>query len=78
MLSCKEFTELVTAYLERAMPRQGQLAFLEHLRGCKVCWRYLRQVRATARALSRVPSTPVSPAVKSFLLTQFHHWSPGT
>ncbi|MBI5481863.1 MAG: zf-HC2 domain-containing protein [Deltaproteobacteria bacterium] len=77
MLSCREITELVTAYLERAMPREQQLAFLKHMRECRVCWHYLRQVRATARALGRAPAAPPPAEVKAALLAQFRSWTPG-
>lgn len=76
MLSCREITELVTAYLERAMPREQQLSFVKHLRACKVCWHYVRQVRATARALARVPTAEPTAEVKEALLAHFRDWSP--
>ena len=77
MLSCKEITELVTAYLERSMPREQQLAFLKHIRGCGVCWHYLRQVRVTVRALGRAPVAPPPTEVKAALLEHFRLWKPG-
>lgn len=77
MLSCRQITELVTSYLERAMPREEQLAFVKHLRGCRVCWHYVRQVRATARALGKAPTAPPPPEVKEALLAQFRNWNPG-
>jgi hypothetical protein len=77
MLSCREVTELVTAYLERAMPREQRLVFLKHLRGCRECWRYVRQVRATSRALGRAPAPAPPPEVKAALVAQFRSWNPG-
>lgn len=77
MLSCREVTELVTAYLERAMPREQRLDFVKHMRACRVCWHYLRQVRATSRALGKAPAEPPSPEVKQALLDHFRSWKPG-
>jgi len=73
-LSCRELTELVTAYLDRSMPRELRQEFLRHLKACPPCFRYLRQLRATARALQRAPVVEPAPEVRAALLEQFKAW----
>jgi anti-sigma factor RsiW len=77
MLTCRQITELVTSYVEGDMPREQRLDFLRHLKGCRVCFHYLRQVRATKRALGRAPTAPPPPEVRAALLAQFRAWKPG-
>ena len=54
-VACRELVELVTEYLERALPPDEVLAVETHLAGCEGCERYLDQTRATIHALGSVP-----------------------
>jgi anti-sigma factor RsiW len=54
-VACRELVELVTEYLEGALPPDEVLAVEAHLAGCGGCERYLDQMRATVRALGSVP-----------------------
>ncbi len=76
MLTCRQITELVTSYVEGDMPREQRLDFLRHMKGCKVCFHYLRQVRATRRVLGQAPAAPAPPEVRAALLAQFRAWKP--
>jgi len=51
MLRCSEFAELVTGYLDGALPLRMRLAAWCHLRLCVACRRYVQQVRRTIRFL---------------------------
>ena len=51
-LECRELVELVTDYLENALPAHERDRFEEHLAGCEGCRRYLEQMRTTI-ALAR-------------------------
>jgi anti-sigma factor RsiW len=54
--------ELVTDYLEEAMPARDRRRFERHLRNCPGCTRYVHQVRLTADALGHVhPEPPTGP-----------------
>mgnify|MGYP001593664232 FL=1 len=75
-LSCREITELATAYLERKMPRDQQLAFARHMRACPICFTYLRQLRVASRALARAPAPKPAPATRDALLAHFRNWDP--
>ena len=46
---CQEWVELVTAYLEGALPRRTTKAIDRHLAGCPHCREYLEQMRLTIR-----------------------------
>jgi predicted anti-sigma-YlaC factor YlaD len=50
-VTCQEFVELVTDYLEGALPARTQNQVEEHLVMCHYCRDYADQVRATVSAL---------------------------
>ncbi len=49
--ACKELVELVTDYLDRALPPDRRDEFQTHLAGCDGCVEYVRQIGMTVRAL---------------------------
>ena len=49
-LSCQELVELVTDYLEGALPAELHDRFERHIAHCSGCQAYLEQMRATIRA----------------------------
>jgi anti-sigma factor RsiW len=71
---CIELVELVTDYLEGALPQQERDRFEAHLRECPPCGEYLRQMRATLIALGRIPAESVPPVVEERLLQAFRNW----
>jgi anti-sigma factor RsiW len=46
---CQQWVELVTDYLDGALPRRLVAAIDRHLAGCEHCHEYLDQMRATIR-----------------------------
>lgn len=74
MLSCQEVTALVTDYVEGHLSRWDRLRFQLHLGTCRHCRRYLRQLRATRAALSRLPPPPMPDDVRQELLRRFDRW----
>jgi anti-sigma factor RsiW len=54
-LACRDLVELVTAYLDGALPPAEAAAVDAHLAGCAGCRHYLDQIRVTVTALGRVP-----------------------
>ena len=54
-MSCSEFVELVTDYLEGRMAGAEAEAFEAHMGLCPPCLHYLDQMRATLEALGRIP-----------------------
>ena len=59
-VACQELVELVTDYLEGALPPDEVAAVDQHLVDCDPCLRYLRQMRATGGALRLVPAEQVT------------------
>jgi MFS family permease len=51
--ACKELVELVTNYLDGALPPALKDKFQTHLTGCDGCAEYLRQIRLTIHALKQ-------------------------
>lgn len=59
MLNCQQVTERASDYLDEALPFSGRLQMRLHLMLCHHCRRYLRQLRATVRAMSGLSETEV-------------------
>jgi anti-sigma factor RsiW len=74
MLTCREMTELVTAYAEGQLPLLDRLRFNLHLGFCANCRAYVRQLRATARALGSLPPPEIPPELEAELLRRFEGW----
>lgn len=53
-MTCHELMELVTTYLEGAMPPQERDRFEVHRQGCPGCETYVSQVRLTVSALGQL------------------------
>ena len=53
-MTCHELMELVTAYLEGAMPPEERDRFETHRQGCPSCETHVSQVRLTVSALGRL------------------------
>jgi anti-sigma factor RsiW len=71
-LACQEFVELVTDYLEGALPRRERRRFEAHVGGCDGCEAYLQQMRVTIRSLGELPPEPPrDPETREHLLRAF-------
>ncbi len=77
MLTCRELTEVVTDYLEGRMGLAERLRFHLHLGLCRHCRAYLRQMKATARTLGRLPEPKLPPELRDELLRRFEGWKSG-
>ena len=53
---CQEIVELITGYLEGALPRTQRRRFETHLASCEHCSEYLNQMRTTIRLTGRLRS----------------------
>lgn len=54
-VTCREFVEMVTAFLDRALDAEAEQRFVAHLPTCPGCDRYLDQVRQSIRVLRALP-----------------------
>jgi len=74
-LTCQEFVELVTDYLEGVMPEPERARFEAHLNECVSCASYLDQFRSTIRLTGRLTESSISPDVRDELLSRFRDWT---
>ena len=70
-LVCREFVELVTDYLEGALPEHERARFEAHLGDCDGCAGYLEDMRRLVTSLGEVPEPPPDPATREALLAAF-------
>ena len=72
--SCQEFVELVTEYLERALPADLRARCDAHREECIHCDAYLGQMRHTIGALGMLIQESTSPAAQGELVAAFRAW----
>ena len=73
-LTCEEFVELVTEYLEGALDPETEDRFVQHAKDCPGCDTYLEQFRETIRLTGRIEPESVNPAMLDRLLHAFRDW----
>jgi anti-sigma factor RsiW len=73
-ITCRELVELVTSYLEGALPETERVLFEQHLVICRGCSTHLDQMRATQRALRSIGTAHIDPAARDRLLDAFRDW----
>jgi hypothetical protein len=73
-ISCQEVVELVTDYLETALPADEAALFEQHLNFCEGCVWYLDQMRTTITTVGRIREEDVPPETREQLLTAFRDW----
>ena len=66
-LACRELVELVTDYLENALPAIERERFEAHLAECDACEAYVEQVRATIRLAGRAAALEERPETAALL-----------
>ncbi len=73
-LSCREFVEIVTEYLEGGLTPAERVRFEEHLDGCDGCVNYLDQIRTSISLTGRVTTDDLTDETKVELLAAFRDW----
>jgi anti-sigma factor RsiW len=73
-LTCQEFVELVTAYLEGVMSPKERVRFAAHLDDCDYCVEYLAQMRVTIQTLGHLSEERIAPEARARLLAEFRDW----
>jgi anti-sigma factor RsiW len=73
-LTCREFVELATDFLEGSLPEPDRERFEDHLALCPGCQAYMEQMRATLLALGQIPEESLSEAAREELLHAFGDW----
>jgi anti-sigma factor RsiW len=73
-LSCQEVVELVTDYLEGALPVAERQRFEEHIERCTGCRRYVEQMRTTLSVTGELSPETLTPEAEQALLEAFRTW----
>ena len=73
-LTCQELVELVTAYIEGALPPDEHTRFDAHLAVCRGCRTYLEQMRQTIGLLGTLTEASLSTQARDDLLGAFRRW----
>ena len=66
-LTCRELVELVTDYLDDALPDADRARFEEHMAACDGCDRYVEQIRTTVDLTSEIHVLEERPEVSALL-----------
>jgi anti-sigma factor RsiW len=70
-LACREFVELVTDYLDDALPPEQRARFEAHMAGCDGCTGYLEDIRRISATLPETDIPAADPATHATLLKAF-------
>jgi anti-sigma factor RsiW len=73
-ITCQEIVELLTNYIEDALPPETADVVEGHLHICPGCTHYLDQMRITIAAVGEVREEDLSPEAQQLLLEAFKDW----
>jgi anti-sigma factor RsiW len=73
-LPCQQVVEMVTDYLEDAMPAADRRRLEHHLTGCRHCTEYLAQVRETIRLTGGLTPEDLTPDMGTELTELYRRW----
>ena len=76
-MPCQELVEVITDYLEGALPEPDRIRFEERLAACAKCREYVAQFERTIAAVGVVREQELEPEVRAGLLEAFRGWSRG-
>ncbi|MHB8243631.1 MAG: anti-sigma factor family protein [Solirubrobacteraceae bacterium] len=73
-LACRQMVELITDYLEDALPRSQRRRFDAHLAGCEHCSEYLEQMRETIRLTGRLRAEDMTGEMLAEFTQLYRRW----
>ena len=76
-ISCQEVVELVSDYLEQALPADDAALLEQHLNFCDGCVWYVGQVRTTINVVGELRAEDVPEETKAKLMIAFRDWKRG-
>jgi anti-sigma factor RsiW len=74
-LTCHEVVEIITDYLEDALPASDRRRVEAHLEVCAGCTAYLEQMRETVRLTGMLTEEQIPEEQKQELLEAFRTWT---
>jgi anti-sigma factor RsiW len=75
-LTCRRAVDLLTDYLDEALPPADRRRLERHLSECPHCAEYLTQLRRTIAATGRVGPEDLSPALRDALAALYRQNRP--
>lgn len=76
-IPCQQVVELISDYLEGALPARDRRRLEHHLTGCPHCSAYLAQMRETLRLTGRLVPEDLSPEMRHELSEVYRRWRAG-
>ena len=76
-LVCRQAVELMTDYLDGALPPRDRARLDEHLAGCPHCAEYLAQIRDVVAAAGRVEPDDLPDGTVDGLVALYRSWRAG-
>lgn len=76
-MPCQDLVEVITDYLEGALPEEDHIRFEEHLAVCAKCREYVEQFRRTIAAVGSVSEPELDQQTRESLLAAFRGWQSG-
>jgi anti-sigma factor RsiW len=76
-LVCQQAVQLVTDYLEGALPRSQRRRFESHLAGCPDCPEYLAQMRALVALAGTITPDDLTPRMRGEFISLYRRWRAG-
>ena len=73
-LTCQELVELITDYLDGAMPSEQRVAFEKHLAICPPCRGYLAEIRQTVAVAGKLTEDTIPVEARDGMLEAFRSW----
>ena len=73
-ITCQEVVELVSDYLDQALPPEEASLFEQHVNFCDGCEWYLDQMRSTVATVGRITAQDVPEETREKLLAAFREW----
>ncbi len=74
---CQQAIEMITDYLEGALPRRDRRRLEAHLRACPNCSAYLEQIQLTIRLTGTIEADDLSPEAQAELTDLYRRWRTG-
>jgi len=73
-IDCQELVELITDYLENALPRKQSRRLAKHLAGCANCTEYLDQMRTTIASTGQLRADDLTVEMLAEVTSIFRRW----
>ena len=72
---CRDLLELITGYLDGALPAEVPAAVEEHLSGCDGCTTVLEEFRVTIAMTGTLTEEQITDSQRDTLLAAFRGWA---